>query len=142
MKRNHLLAAFAALLLGVVVVWAASGDIEIWTGMGSRRNTVEFKIATPTIGSPSVFVPGTNNANALGTTALRFSNIYTTLLNVSGLITASTGLATPTLVLSNVLDITVSTPSAVGQMGVTSAGVLYVATSAVTTSSWVKVGAQ
>lgn len=40
------------------------------------------------------------------------------------------------------LSITVSTPTAVGQMGVTSAGVLYIATSAVSVNSWVKVGAQ
>lgn len=61
-----------------VFIWAAElGDIETWTGMGARRDTVEFKVNEPTVGSAADFIPGTNNVNSLGTDDLAFDAIYT-----------------------------------------------------------------
>jgi hypothetical protein len=64
-----------------------------WLGTGTTRNTEQFSIQTPSAGAAAIFVPGTTNTNALGSSSLRFSNVYTTALNTSGPITAGAGQA-------------------------------------------------
>jgi len=59
------------------------GDIETWTGMGARRNTEEFKVNEPTVGTAADFIPGTDNTNSLGTSALRFDDVQTYDLTVA-----------------------------------------------------------
>ncbi len=78
-----------------------------WEGTGSRYKTTEFYIGTPSSGAAAIFAPGTTNVNALGSTSLRFSNVYTTLLNTSGAATLS-GAVTATSA-TNVLGVYIST---------------------------------
>lgn len=146
------LSLFVAGLLGVVALaWAGYPYYaQTWNGTGTRRNTVEFSIQTPSAGAAAIFAPGTTDTNALGSTSLRFSNVFTTLLNVSGAttltgaITASGGIVASAPTRIPTLDVTVSSPSAnIGDLCVTSAGLVYVSTNtAGIISSWLKVGAQ
>lgn len=81
------------LLLGVAVtvgvLYSADGDIHTWTGKGSRRSNVEFKITSGSSLGVANLVPGATNTNALGTSSLRFSNIYSVLGDFSGAFTAT-----------------------------------------------------
>lgn len=136
----------SALVLALIAVtaWAGSVYIHTWTGSGSRRNTVEFSIAASAPGSAASFLPGTTNTNALGSSSLRFSNVYTTLLNVSGASTMTGAVTFTAPPIVPTVDVTVSTPTSaqVGGLAQTSAHVLYIATAAVSISDWIKVGAQ
>jgi hypothetical protein len=64
--------------LAAVCVWAATDwSHQAWWGIGSRRNTIEFQVYTPTIGSAAVLRPGTDDANDLGSSTRRFSEVHT-----------------------------------------------------------------
>jgi hypothetical protein len=123
---------------------------QIWPGVGSKRNIVQFALGAVAAGGNSGFYPGVTNTNPLGSSSLRFSNVYTTLLNVSGAstltgaITASGGMVASAPFRIPTLDVTVSSPSAnIGDMCVTSAGIVYVSTEvAGFIVSWKKVGTQ
>lgn len=93
-KKSGFLAAALGVVLGVSLAYAATYPYLIapYRGMGARHNTLEFAIQVPSAGAAAIFAPGTTNTNALGSTLLRFSNVFTTLLNVSGLATFSGGL--------------------------------------------------
>lgn len=128
-------------VLAGVLLYAASGTIVTWTGKGSRRGTVEFTIESPSMGSAANFLPGTTGTNALGTSALRFSDVQTVNATVSGTLTAagvnvSGGFVVPTV------DIDTTTPTVAGQLVKTSAFVIYIGTATTSTSSWTKVGGQ
>lgn len=62
-----------------------------WLGTGTTRNTEQFSIQTPSAGASAIFVPGVTDTNALGSTALRFSNVYSVLGNYSGAVTFGGG---------------------------------------------------
>lgn len=150
LNKSKVWSVVGVVLAVATLAWAGTVYIHTWTGSGSRRNTVEFAIAASAPGSAAAFLPGTTNTNALGSSSLRFSNVYTTLLNVSGA-TTQTGALTVTGVLSAdggakipVVDITVATPTAaqVGALFRTSANVVYIATAATSVSDWIKVGGQ
>lgn len=134
------------LVVGVAaLIWAYPYPNIHWTGYGEGSNrTAGFRIQTPSAGSVPVFVPTANNTFALGTTALRFSNVFTTLMNVSGAITASGGIVASNPFRLPTVDVAVTSPTAnVGDMVVTSAGTVYVSTnSAALITSWMKVGTQ
>jgi len=72
--KDYYITVLAVLGL-TVLAFATSVDIHTWTGAGSRSNTVEFKIQEATVGSAADFIPGTDNANSLGTSSLRFDDI-------------------------------------------------------------------
>jgi hypothetical protein len=80
-----------ALLVGLVAVsgFAASGTIHTWTGMGSRRNTVEMTLESSSLGTAAALRPGTDNANALGTSTYRWSDLQTVLATIGGTATLS-----------------------------------------------------
>jgi hypothetical protein len=80
-------------LLAPAIVHAAQeiGLITGWFGKGSRNNTYQFKITSGNSIGAANLVPGTDNTNALGTSSLRFSNVYGVLGNFSGPITSSAG---------------------------------------------------
>lgn len=89
--KKWLFTGFIALACAVIV-YAATGTIVTWTGMGSRRNTVEFTIESASIGSAAAFLPGTDNTNALGSASKRFSNIYAAAATIDSPITATASL--------------------------------------------------
>lgn len=72
-----------------ILMEAASGTIWTLTGKGSRRNTVEITLESPTMGSAANLNPGTNNANALGTSSLRWSDVQTTDLTAADDVTVT-----------------------------------------------------
>jgi hypothetical protein len=96
LKNQTARAGFVVALVAVSLAYAATGTIWTLTGKGSRRNTVEFSIESPTVGTAAKFLPGTDNTNALGSSTLRFSDVQTVLATIggattiSGLLTAST----------------------------------------------------
>lgn len=91
MKKNLYL--FLGAVFVASVVWAARYPLyhDRWLGTGTKNATEQFSIQTPSAGASAIFVPGVTNTNALGTTALRFSNVFSILGNFSGPITASGG---------------------------------------------------
>lgn len=83
MKNKHKALLAGGLLVGLcAIIFAASGTIHTWTGKGSRRNTVEFEIREPTVGTAADFIPGTDNANSLGTSSAAWDDIQTYDLTV------------------------------------------------------------
>lgn len=79
---------FAAILFGIgvaAILHAATYDLWTLTGTGARRNTVEFRIQAPdTDGTNGAsLLPGTDNINAIGSSSLALSAVYTYDLNVS-----------------------------------------------------------
>ena len=83
-----------------------------WPGFGPKRGIVQFAITGTSNTSSANFVPGVTNTNALGTSSLRFSNVYTTALDISGTATL-TGLFTQR---SNAAPRTNVTPTAAYQI--------------------------
>lgn len=148
MNRKKTLLSVAGLMAVAVLGFAAGTQypyyIAPFRGMGARNNTLEFAVQVPSAGAAAIFAPGTTNTNALGSTALRFSNVFTTLLNASGAITASGGIVASNPFRIPTVDVAVTSPTAnVGDMVATSAGVVYVSTnSAGILTSWMKVGTQ
>ena len=55
-----------------------------WPGYGPKRNIVQFVITAASNGASSDLLPGVTGTNSLGTSVLRFLNIFTTNINVSG----------------------------------------------------------
>lgn len=78
----------AALLVAVGIGIAAGTQYPYhhsrWFGLGSKQNTEQFSINTPSAGASAVFTPGVTNTNALGSSSLRFSNIFSVLGSFSG----------------------------------------------------------
>lgn len=103
MKRSKVLGLLAGILGLAGMLYAAGTQYPYfhmrYMGMGSKNNTEQFSINTPSAGASAVFTPGVTNTNALGSTSLRFSNVFTTLLNTSGAATIG-GAATVTGVLT------------------------------------------
>ena len=95
MNRFKVFGLLAGLLAVAAYVYAAAYPYyhSRWLGMGSKQNTEQFSIQTPSSGASAILVPGVTNTNALGTTALRFSNVFSTLLNSAGPITGGAGFA-------------------------------------------------
>lgn len=149
MKRFKTLGLLAAIFGVVAVAFAANYPyyLQRWTGMGSRNNTTEFSIQVPSSGAAAILAPGTTNTNALGSSSLVFSNVYSQLLTVGGTATVAvssntTSTTTPFLYLIPNLDVTVTTPTIIGQLGSTSAGKLYISTATQSVGSWKIVGTQ
>ena len=71
----------------IASLWAESSYRNTIMGTGARRNTVEFNWVEPSAGSAMNMVPGTTNTNALGTSALRWSDVQTTNLTAAGNVT-------------------------------------------------------
>lgn len=86
MKRK--IAVSSLLFLGIVALgWASlSYPFQHWRafGTGSTRDTVQFEIVTLAVGGSAVLRPGTDNANALGTSSLRFSDVQTYNATIAG----------------------------------------------------------
>jgi hypothetical protein len=57
--------------------------------MGSRRNTVEVTLESPSLGSAANLLPGTDNTNALGSSTKRWSDMQTVLATIGGTATLS-----------------------------------------------------
>jgi hypothetical protein len=124
MNRKNLWFVGVALVVGITIAYAASGDIVTWTGMGSRRNSVEFKITSATIGNPADLVPGANNANSIG--------IVTTNELKNGFF--ATGLGIP----SNAAPRTNVTPARAGMLIFNSAGGEVCVSTGTLVSTWAK----
>lgn len=101
MKRNHLLIGLLAVGVAYAIAHAAAGTISTWTGKGSRRNTVEIELVSPTVGTAANLVPGANNTNSLGTLALQWKDVF-----VAGSLTIPQNAAPRTNV----------TPTSIGQL--------------------------
>lgn len=116
-----------------------------WEGTGSRYKTTEFYIGTPSAGSACIFAPGATNTNDLGSSSLRFRNIYGVGLNTSGNTTLGDA-ATDVVTLTGLTQLQVSTgprtnvtPTAAGQLIFNSTGVELCVSSGTTITSWVRV---
>jgi len=70
-------------VVAIVSTIVYAGDIETWTGQGSRRNTVEFKINASSPGTAANLLPGTANTNSIGSSALPLKDVYTTDLSIA-----------------------------------------------------------
>jgi hypothetical protein len=55
LKNQTARAGFVVALVAVSLAYAATGTIWTLTGKGSRRNTVEFSIESPTVGTAAKF---------------------------------------------------------------------------------------
>lgn len=136
------LIAVVGILAGFVSFAGADSPVRnAINGTGARRDTVEFQWVEPTAGSAMNMVPGVTNTNALGTSSLRWSDVQTVNATVTGTLTAgamsvSGGFVIPTV------DVSVSSPTVLGQLVKTSAYVIYVATNVSNLAGWVKVGGQ
>ena len=77
--------ALASLIAGfsLAAVFNEAGFITGWWGKGSRNNTMQFAITSGASIGAANFVPGVDNTNALGTSALKFSDVQTYDLSVS-----------------------------------------------------------
>lgn len=62
-----LLALLAISLAGSL--YAADGTIHTWTGKGSRRNTTEMELRSPSLGTAADLIPGTDGAGRVGIAA-------------------------------------------------------------------------
>ena len=99
-----------------------------------------------------VLRPITNGGVSLGGSANQFASLYlsgtatiaTATITTLGATTANITTANVTSLSATIatVDVAVTTPTAVGQLRVTTAGVVYISTSAVDLNSWVKVGSQ
>ena len=85
MKRS-LLFGIGIALLGLGVLFGDTTWDTLWriTGSGSRRNTVEFAITAPAVGSAASFLPGATNANSIGSTSLRVLKLWTGTIDAAG----------------------------------------------------------
>lgn len=127
MNRKNLWFVGVALVVGVAIGYAATGDIVTWTGMGSRRNNVEFKISSATIGNPADIVPGANNANSIG--------IVTTNELKNGFFATNLGIP------SNAAPRTNVTPVRAGLLIFNSAGSEVCLSTGTALNTWVKIAA-
>lgn len=80
-------------VVAIVSTIVYAGDIETWTGQGSRRNTVEFKINASSPGTAANLLPGTANTNSIGSSALPLKDVYTTDLSIADDLTVTGDLA-------------------------------------------------
>ena len=122
-NRKYIGAAVVGLLAAVVLV-AADGTIQTWTGKGSRRSTVEMELRSSSLGSAADLIPGAANANGLGTSSLYWAALYTRSAN-----------------LAVAVDTTATNVDYAGQIVRTSGYVVYIGT-ATGGLNWIKVGAQ
>lgn len=127
MKRSHWLFGIISLLVVVAIGYTATGDIITWTGIGSRRGTVEFKISSASVGSAADIVPGTNNANSLG--------IVTTNELKNGFFATNLGIP------SNAAPSTNVTPVRAGLLIYNSAGQEVCLSTGTALNTWVKIAA-
>lgn len=123
-KNKMLQGALIGFVVAVGLAYAADGTIVTWTGKGSRRSTTEFEIRSSALGSAADLIPGTANANKLGTTSLYWKDVISARLGFGTTITVGT-----------------TVPDYAGQLGVDTAYVVYVATGT-GASQWSKVGGQ
>lgn len=127
MKRNHWLFGIISLLVVVAIGYAATGDIVTWRGIGSRRNTVEFKISSASVGSAADIVPGANNANSIG--------IVTTNELKNGFFATNLGIP------SNAAPRTNVTPVRAGLVIYNSTGLEVCLSTGTALNTWVKIAA-
>ena len=124
MNRKNLWFVGVALIVGVAIGYAATGDIVTWTGKGSRRGTVEFKISSASMNAAADIVPGTNNANSLG--------IVTTAELKNGFFASGIGIP------SNAAPKTNVTPARAGMLIFNSAGGEVCVSTGTALNTWVK----
>jgi hypothetical protein len=124
MERKSLWFVGVALVVGVAIGYAATGDIVTWTGKGSRRGTVEFKISSASMNTAADIVPGTNNANSLG--------IVTTGELKNGFFASGIGIP------SNAAPKTNVTPARAGMLIFNSTGGEVCVSTGTATNAWVK----
>lgn len=147
------------ILAGLLVVAGLSGALfaainsgfpyanQTWQGYGNKRNIVQFTIRALTEGASSDLVPGVTNTNALGSTSLRFSGVYSVLLNATGNFTlgaAAAFITSPATVQSLSVATTGISPSAayvlVGSSGpITNVATPTITTSGATNGQWVTI---
>ncbi len=143
--KKVLILGFFAFSLGVAgYLIAASGSIATWTGGGARNNTIEFEILAPTVGTAADFVPGTDNTNSLGTTALAWDDVQTNDFTAVGTTTLGPQTNVTSMTISGLFAILQDaapnanlTPTTTGQLVFdTGSGDVCMSTSA-TANSWV-----
>lgn len=71
---------------------AADGTIHTWTGKGSRHNTTEMEIRSPSLGTAADFIPGTDGSGNLGTASNSWANVNTDDLTVNDDLTVTDAL--------------------------------------------------
>ncbi len=101
MKKKIVFAALVSILtlpVGFMVgsLTAADGTIENWTGMGSRRDTVEMKLESNSLGTAAdLTITGdlevTTNSRLTGTLAVTGASTLTGATTITGAVTASSG---------------------------------------------------
>lgn len=116
-----------------------------WEGTGNRYKTTEFYIGTPSAGAAAIFAPGTTNVNDLGSSALRFRNMYGVGLDISGNTTLGDA-ATDVITFTGLTQLQVSatprssiTPTAAGQLIFNSTGKELCMSTGTSIASWVRV---
>ena len=139
-KKSFLFGLGAICLLGSIAFALTNSGwpyaSSIWFGLGPKRNIVQFALGAVAAGGNSGFYPGVTNTNPLGSSSLRFSNVYTTLLNVSGAATLSgsttqtgsltvTGLTTTNGLLQLTVSTAPRTATAVGLLTISTGTVIY-----------------
>lgn len=92
--RNNILIFFVTILsfvfYGPQPAFAADNTNANWLGTGSRWNTTEWKIYTSNDGTPQDLVPGANNVNAVGTSAIGISTANVNMIRFVGAISSTT----------------------------------------------------
>jgi hypothetical protein len=129
--KKSLFFCFAAVFVAVGAVWAANNtNLFNVFGTGADRNTLMFYIEDD---GDAVF---SQDLAVTGTLTTTGATTQTGAMTVTGVLTANGGIKIP------VVDVTVTTPTVVGVLSRTSAGVVYVSTATVAVGDWIKVGAQ
>jgi len=85
MKKMRILTCLLAVTVVGGILFAASGTIVTWTGTGSRNNTVEWTIESPTVGTAAELLPGADNANDIGSVTKTLQNLYSTEVTAYGI---------------------------------------------------------
>lgn len=75
-RNKKFLSGLALIVAFAIGAYAADGTIWTLTGNGSRRNTVEWTVESPTVGTAAHLLPGTNAANNIGSATQQPQNLW------------------------------------------------------------------
>jgi hypothetical protein len=144
MKKISLFAVFTAsiLLLGSVLMSAPTLNNDFAVG----KDATGIQLVS------GVLSPITNGGVALGSTSLKFTNLYlsgtVSVATVSATTVSATTLSATNVTASSltavviIVDVTLTSPTAIGQLGINTTGTLYISTGTGAINKWMKVGTQ
>ncbi len=140
-RNRKFLGGLALVVAFAIGAYTADGTIWTMTGNGSRRNTVEWVIESPTVGSAADLLPGADSTNSLGSSTLALLEAFIDTVTATDLAATDADLTTVTF---SVTTDTSAAPTAAGiiGMGATPDFDLFVSTCTTVAGCWQAVGSQ